>query len=138
MATLTQTAANVAAGTGAKATTGTSGGTIAAGMPVYIDTGDDNKIKACQSTTTELQAAAEGIALNSAASGQPITYQTEGEINLGATLAAGAILTVDDSAAGAISNAIADISSANFVTVLGVAKSSSSMLIGITRGPAKA
>lgn len=138
MSTLSQTAANVVAGTGAKAVTGTAGGTITAGMPVYIDTGDNNEVKACQSTTTELQAAAEGIALNGASNGQPITYQTEGEINLGATLTAGAILTVDDSAAGAISNAIGDIATGNFVTVLGVATSSSLMKIGITRGPAKA
>lgn len=130
MADLTITAANVASvsgGTSAKVTA-TAGGTITAGMPVYINA--SNQIVAAANTSA-LAADVDGIALNGASSGQPITYQTKGVINLGATLVVGTIYVL--SAAGAISP-VDDVTTGDFVTVLGVAQTAANLKIGICAG----
>lgn len=126
MADLSITAANVAnlSGRGSQ-TTGVAGGTITAGMPVYLNTA--NAVIAAANTSAVLGAAV-GIALNGASSGQPVTYQTRGNINLGATLAVGKVYVL--SAAGLISP-VDDVTTADFVTVLGVGVTASNMKIGI-------
>jgi hypothetical protein len=126
MADLSITAASVAnlSGKGSQ-TNGVAAGTITAGMPVYQNA--TNGIVAAANTSA-LLADAVGIALNAASTGQPVTYQTRGNINLGATLAIGKVYVL--SAAGLISP-VDDVATADFVTVLGVGVTASNMKLGI-------
>lgn len=89
MADLTITAANVVPGSDATLyKDGVAGETITAGMSVYIKATDGKVYKAkCSGLITE--AAAKGIALNGGTAGQPIVVQTNGTLNIGATVAAG-------------------------------------------------
>lgn len=85
MADLSITASQVlrASGTTASATAGEA---ITAGQPVYLDVTDANKAKRAQATTLA-KAAAVGVALHGAESGQPVTYQRDGVLTLGAAAA---------------------------------------------------
>lgn len=134
MAALSQTAANVI-GTGTRKS-GTSGGTVTAGMPLYRDTADENKLKAARANALTT-AACIGVALNSASAGQPLSYQETGGINLGATLAVGETYCVSDATAGQIVP-VADLGTGDYVTILGVATTTSNLALGIiTSGVAK-
>jgi hypothetical protein len=123
MADLSQTAASVAASTNAIIDRRfLAGGTITAGMPVYLSAANtwiaaDNNVSAVEAGSLGV-----GIALNGAASGQPVAVQTGGDINIGATLTAGVPYIVS-AVAGAVAP-ITDIST-NITTVLGVAISAS-------------
>jgi hypothetical protein len=138
MAALTQTAANVVSGSGTvRKTTGVAGGTITAGMPVYKDLTDTSKLKAARANAA-VTAVCAGIALTGSASGQPIVYQSTGNINLGATLAVGETYVVSDAVAGQIVP-IGDLGSGDFVCILGVATSTSILALDIhVAGVAKA
>lgn len=118
MTDLVITAANVVPGTGAKKRTGTAGATITAGQTVYLDS-SDNKYKAydADSGTAAVRTLA-GIALNGASNGQPLTIQYDGNITIGATVAAGVIYVGSDTAGGIMP--AADIETGDYVTVIGV------------------
>lgn len=129
MANLVQTAANVAAAAGAKIDrTKFAGETITAGMPVYIDPAD-GKAKIADNNVSATLAAVYGIALNGASNGQPVDICTEGDINLGATLAIGEIYALS-ATAGAICPD-ADVVATNFVTHLGSARTAALMQLKI-------
>jgi len=121
MADLTQTAANVAAGANAVIEKRFKfGATVAQGKPVYLSAANkwllaDNNVSAVEAGQYGV-----GIALNAGSDGQEAAVQTEGEINLGATLAVGTTYGV--SATAGMICPDADIASTNFVTILGVAK----------------
>lgn len=88
-------------------------------MPVYLDTASSNAVKPARANAVATSKAI-GIALNSASSGQPVDYVTnDNEFTIGGTSAAGIILTVSASTAGGIAPS-ADMTSGNYVTVLGV------------------
>lgn len=129
MADLVQTAASVLAAASAAGNIRqvTAGGTITAGMPVYLDAAT-RTYKAADASAL-LTAAAVGIALNGAASGQPLTILTGGSINIGATLTVGAVYVVS-ATAGAIAP-LADLLSTEYVTTLGTATSTSLLLLNI-------
>lgn len=118
MTDLVITAANVVPGTNAKKKTGTAGATITAGQTVYLDT-SDNKYKAydADSATAAVRTLA-GIALHGASNGQPLTIQYEGNITIGATVAAGVIYVGSDTAGGIMP--AADIETGDYVTVIGI------------------
>lgn len=123
MADLTQTATSVV-GYG-DLLTGKLGGTVAAGNPVRKQT-DGTFIAATDASAAG--AAVEGIALSGGASGQAFSYQRGGNINLGATLAVGKVYVLSTS--GGIAP-VDDIAGSEFVTVLGVAISTSLLKMGI-------
>lgn len=129
MAALTQTAANVVEGTGSRKQTVTAGGTITAGMPVYKDVSDSNKHKAARANAAGTSVVA-GIALNGASNGQPLVIQTEGEINLGATLAIGETYCLSDAVAGQIVP-IGDLGSADYPVILGIARTAALLPLNI-------
>lgn len=56
-----------------------AGGTITAGQVVYVDSADDNKVKIAGNSNPTVR----GIAMTSAADGQPIIIQYAGVVNLG-------------------------------------------------------
>lgn len=121
MADLTQTAASVVASSkGDKRTIeGILGATVTAGMPLYRDTADNNRYKACDALTAT-KAACEGIALNGGAAGQPVEIVVrDPELNVGGTLAIGQTYVV--SATSGLIALESDITAGQFVTILGVA-----------------
>lgn len=129
MADLTITAANVAKGaTNNRTRQGTAGGTITAGMPVYLDSAD-SEYKACQANAATTDEAV-GIALHAASDGQPLTLLVGGDINMGATLTVGEVYVVSAAAAGGVAP-IGDLTTGNYVTILGVATTASNLSLDI-------
>ena len=119
MADLTITAANVVKGAGAKTETGIAGVAVTAGQTVYKDSAD-NKYKLCDAdSATAAVRTTRGIALDGAAANQPLTIQTEGPITIGATVAQGVIYVQSDTPGGIMP--AADLETGDYVTVLGVA-----------------
>ncbi len=110
MADLSITASNCITATTASAAygVGTAGAVITAGQALYLESAT-NTIKLCIATSSS-PADCVGIALHAAAIGQPIKYQTAGDITIGATVAlavpyinstnAGGIAAVTDTGAG--------------------------------------
>ena len=126
MADYTQTATSVILVEGPKLT-GTAGGTITAGMAIYLNT-SDNLWYACDVNDTAAKAVVGGIALNGAAASQPVSYAGPGStVNLGATLAVGDIVVVSES--GALSES-ADLTSADYASVVGIATTTANCLLG--------
>jgi hypothetical protein len=130
MAAISVTASQVLAGTGddASFSQGVASATITAGQALYAHT--DGTIKGAI-TTTAATAACLGIALHAALSGQPIRYQTAGNITIGAA----ATMTVGESyfvdiAAGGISPA-ADVGTGEFSTFIGTAVTAAILKIRI-------
>jgi hypothetical protein len=106
---------------------GTSGATLTQGMPVYLDAATGT-IKAC-TTASEAAAACVGITLNAASSGQPVSYLTEGNLTFNAVLTKGTTYAVSDNAGGI--RPVADNGSGDYITLLGVASSTSVLALSI-------
>lgn len=129
MVDLVVTAASVAAGSNAVINRKyNAGGTITAGMPVYLDT-DTNTWKAADCDASAATAVAGGIALHGASSGQPLAVQTSGNINPGATVTVGEIYVVSGTAGGIAPEG--DLAAGDYVTVLGVGTSASNIALAI-------
>lgn len=130
MADLVQTPANVQKGAGAKMKTGTAGAAVTAGQPVYEDGSDGGKLKPA-SNASEAASKVVGIALNDSADEQPLTYQYDGGVDIGAALNVGTVYIL--SAAGAISPA-ADAVATDWMTVLGIATAADNLGLKIHAG----
>ena len=129
MANLVQTAASVVPGANAKVDrTKIAGETLTGGMPTYIDPAD-GKAKIADNNVSAALAAVYGIALAGASDGQPVPICTEGDVNLGATLAIGEIYALS-ATAGAICPD-ADVIATNFVSHLGSARTAALMQLKI-------
>jgi len=128
MANITQTAANVAAGSSAtRVQLVQAGETITQGMPVYL--ASDGKYYQTDANDTAVKAQAKGIAVSPAATDGYFLMAVDGLINLGATLAVGQIYCVS-----ATKSAIApygDLTTNDFVTILGIATTTALMDINI-------
>jgi hypothetical protein len=125
MATLTIIPADVQAGAGATVKTGTAGATITAGQVLYKDTEDDNTLKLADANGAALLRVVAGISLHGSLAGQPIDYITKGAaFEPGATLVVGTAYMLAADVPGGIAP-IADAASGDFVTVIGVASSTS-------------
>jgi len=108
---------------------GTAGATINAGQSVYVDPAD-NKVKLAANTNATT-AAAVGLAVNSAASNQPIEYATGNDLTVNSVLTAGAVYVLGN-AAGTIS-ASADLDASintRYGTILGIATSATNLRLG--------
>lgn len=123
MADLSITAANVLAGADAVAKDGTAGATITSGQAVYRDSADDRYKLADNNSATAAVRAPKGIALNSAAAGQPIRVLTEGDITIGATLTPGVVYYLSDTPGGICP--VADLAAGEYPTIIGIAESAS-------------
>lgn len=119
MTDLTITADNVVAQGGASTGSKVAGAAITAGEVLATNSSQQAILASDASATL---AAVLGIALHDAASGQPIKYQTGGDINLGATLAVGKhyCLSTDGGIAP-----VDDIAGSEFPSYLGYAISTS-------------
>ena len=130
MTDLAITAANVVKGSGATYDTGVAGATITAGQLVYKDASDSNKYKLVDSdSATAAARVVHGIALNGASSGQPLQVQRTGEITIGATLTVGETYVASDTAGGIMP--IGDLETGDYVTIIGVGKTSSVLALSI-------
>lgn len=128
MASLTITAADVLPGSNAKTVNGTAGATITAGQVVYLDeatTGEWLLADADSATVAARGSGKIGIALNGAADGQPLKVQTDGDITIGATMTAGLDYYLSPTP-GEI-GVYADVLSGDYVTRVGMAKSTTVM-----------
>lgn len=139
MADVTITAANVKAGANAKTRRGIAGATIAAGQVVYETViGGVPKVLLADCNASITTASAVGIALNNAANDQPIEYVIEDDdFTVGGTLslsAAGArgIYVLSGTPGGIAPQG--DLASGDYPVVLGVAKSTTKMVLRIVRG----
>lgn len=123
MADLTITAASVVAGAGAKIVNGTAGASITAGQTVYLDTATGTyKLADCDSATAAARSP-KGIALHASASGQPLAVATKGKVTIGAALTAGVAYYLSGTPGGICP--VADLSTGDYPTIVGIATSSS-------------
>jgi hypothetical protein len=127
-ADLSITAASVAGGAGQAVTVQNASASITAGQALYTSSGQWALAK---SNGTAAQATLTGIALSTGVSGQPLVAQTAGNINLGATLVVGTYYVASPNNAGGIAP-MADLSSGNYVSLLGVATTTSNLQMGIS------
>jgi hypothetical protein len=134
MADLSITAANVVRGTDAKLETGFAGATITAGQPVYRDSADgEYKLSDCNSATAAVRAV-RGIAMNSASDDQPLTIITQGKVTIGATLVAGVAYYLSGTPGGICP--VADLTTGDYPTVLGIATSTTILNVNIQESAA--
>lgn len=129
MADLTITAQNLVAGIGASISTGTAGEAIAAGDAVYIDVTDNNNLKKCKHAGTAAEADAVGIALAAADDTATVSYIKEGDLCFGTLLVVGTVYVV--SATYGLIAVAADAGSADYLTILGVAKGTAVLAVKI-------
>ena len=129
MADLSITAANVVAGSNARVVNGTAGATVTAGQVVYRDaTTKKFGLADCDSATAGVRVAF-GIALNGASDGQPLAVLTEGDITIGATMTAGLAYYLSPTAGGI--GVVGDLSTGDYPTLIGIAKSTSVLAVEI-------
>jgi hypothetical protein len=129
MADLTITAADVKKTDSTLITEGIAGATITAGQPVYKDSTASNKLKPADADVLAT-AAAVGVALHGASADQPLKYATSGNLTLSAVMTAGAVYVVSTTAGGIAP--VADLGSGDYVTLLGIATSTSNLKISIS------
>lgn len=127
MVDLVVVAANVKPAAGGVVKNGIAGEAITAGQSVFKAT--DGQIELAEHDLTAADAAAIGIALNDAALDQHITYVITGDVNMGVILAVGQTYIVGAAAGGIAPEADAGVG--DFVTVLGVATTTSNLKMGI-------
>lgn len=126
MADLSITAASVATSSTASIDrTGTAGEAITRGEPVYKDSSDSNEYKLAAATSTASNCY--GIAMADAADGQPLPVCTKdpGGLTIGSTVVVGTVYVVSATAGGIAP--IADMTTGDYVCVLGVADTTSTI-----------
>lgn len=129
MTDLTITAASVVPGSGAVIEHGTAGASITAGQAVYLDSATNTyKLADCDNASSSVRTV-RGIATHGASSGQPLAVQTSGAITIGATIAAGVVYCLSDTA-GAI-RPVADQGSGDYTQVIGVGLTTASLGVNI-------
>lgn len=129
MADISITAANVVADSMAVKEAGTAGETIAAGKAVYKSSTTGKFMLADSNSATAEARVPYGIALNGASDNQPLVVLKSGDITIGATLIAGASYWLSDTPGGICPDA--DVGSGEYASVLGIAKSTSVLNVGI-------
>lgn len=100
MADISITPANVILSPTGTRKTGIAGVAISAGQTIFEDNADARKLKLSEADATG-KTNIDGIALNDAAVGQPVTFAvTDAELAIGATVAIGAILILSATPGG--------------------------------------
>lgn len=130
MADYTITAGNViTALTGKKS--GTAGEAISAGQLLYVKAADGLLYLAQSDGTAAAEAVVVGMALNTAATGQPVFYQASGAITVGAVFAAAGKVLILSETAGKSCDA-ADATTGDYLTIVGYSTSTVAMVLDIT------
>jgi len=121
MSDLTITAASVAAASGASVEHGVAAEAVTAGKVAYKDATTGAYGLADSNSATAGVRVPVGIFLHAAATGQPVAVATKGPVTIGATLTAGTIYTLSETAGGI--QPAADLGSGEYTSVLGMATS---------------
>ncbi|RUM99031.1 hypothetical protein EET67_05170 [Pseudaminobacter arsenicus] len=129
MVDITITATSVVAASNVTRDSGTAGEAITAGQAVYRSSTTNKWMLADSNSATAEARKATGIALNGAALNQPVTVAKNGDITLGAVLTAGTAYYLSDTPGGICP--VADIGAGEYVCLLGLAKSTSVLALGI-------
>src|SRR5262245_50489405 len=130
MTDLAVTGTGVVAGTDAAIEHGIAGATIAAGKVVFLNQTTKRYGLADNNATTPPETkTVRGIALNGASDGQPLAVLKAGEINLGVALVAGTDYYLSDTPGGICPRA--DVLTGETVTLIGLAKSTSILLVNL-------
>lgn len=127
MADLTQTPVNVRLQSNTQILRVTAGESVSAGMPAYRLASDGEYYKS--GATTAVLADCDGVFLMPAGNGEETLIAVSGDVNLGATLAVGTVYVVSNTAGNIMPTA--DLSTGEFTTILGVAKSTSVLALDI-------
>lgn len=128
MADITVTPASVIADSPSGSALATAADAITAGQTIYADSATTVKLA---DDTTAVKAAACGIALNSAAIGQPVAYIRAGLLTPGAgtTLVVGKFYGVTDTPGGI--GLLSDRGSGDFATQVGYAVTTAKLMVQI-------
>lgn len=123
------TAGSVVKGANAVSENGIAGATITAGQWVYKDAATGKYLLADANSATEAARQARGVALNGAAINQPLAIQKSGLITIGGTLTPGVAYYLSSDPGGIC--LVADIGSAEYVCLLGLATTAAILNIDI-------
>jgi hypothetical protein len=121
------TAANVAPTASTQRLTKIAAAAITAGQAVYVNASD--RLALADADLSATAAAAVGIALNNAAANQPCSYAVGGDVTINAVATVGTIYVLSGTAGGVAP--AADLASGDFVTVLGVGKTTTSIQLAV-------
>ncbi len=127
MADLVVVAANVKPASSTVTKKGIAGESISAGQSVFKAT--DGQIELAEKDLTAADAAAVGVSLNDAALDQPVEFAITGDINMGTILAIGQVYIVGAAPGGIAPEA--DAAATEFLTVIGVATTTSNLKLGL-------
>ena len=127
MADITVVAANVKPAASTVTKKGIAGEAISAGQSIFKAA--DGGIELCENDQAALDAACIGVALNDAAVDQPIEFAITGDVNMGAIMTIGETYVVG-AAPGGIAPEV-DVTAGEFLTVIGVATTTSNLKLGI-------
>lgn len=134
MADYALTSASVIKGSNASTQIGTAGASIVAGQPVYSDASASNLIKLADADASLAASTVVGVALNSAATGQPVSYVTDDDdFTHGLTGVTTGDIIILSSTAGALCPA-ADLSSGEYPQVVMIAKSATKAVVKLAAG----
>lgn len=131
MADVTITAANVVPQANAQLASGTAGVAITAGQQVAIDNSSASPtVKLCDvNSASAWQRVPAGAAVNNAAVGQPVVYQTGGDLAIGGTLVSGAAYFASGTPGGIRPQA--DNTTGDYPAIIGMAISTSVLRVAI-------
>jgi hypothetical protein len=107
----------------------TAGAAITAGQAVYIDTVNANVAKLAQADGTALEATVKGIALNGAATGQPVLIAISGDLNIGAVVGVATVYVLSAAAGGICP--VADAAASDYLSIIGVGTAADNFKISI-------
>lgn len=108
---------------------GLAGETITAGMAVYLDASSGKYLKSDSNSATVAARGVRGVALNGASLNQPLAVQRTGDVTLGATLVANTSYYLSDTPGGICP--LADVGTGEYLTLMGVAISTTVLRLGI-------
>lgn len=133
MAALSITAASVLMSANGKSADGIAGAAITAGQVLYKDAADSNKLKLADADGAAALRNVCGIALNSAAAGQPVEYCIKDPaLVIGATITIGYVAILSSTAGGIAP--VADGVNPSEMIILGVGVSTTAMACNFTAG----
>lgn len=128
MADLSPVAASVVATSGYSYIDVVAGASIVRGNLCYLNASNQAALVQADGTVTEATIA--GVALNDAATGQPIRLQTGGSITIGATVAKGTLYGAS-ATAGAIAPSTDIVTTGYYRSILGIASTTGIITLNI-------
>lgn len=133
MADISITATAVTAALAHNVTTKPAGATITAGQTVYLDAATGKWLLADADSATVVARTPTGIALNGGSINQPITVKTSGEVTMNAVLTLGEAYFQSPVPGGIAPRA--DVLSGDLLVLIGFARTTTVLNVGITAAP---